>query len=120
MKILLDAHIPTAVTRGLSGHGFDAVALRSWRGGRFLDATDEAILVGAGEEERVFVTYDVHTVSSLLRRWLEDGTEHTGVVLIRAKTVLPNDVGTAVHDLLQLCRTYQDQPWANRVVFLTR
>ena len=120
MKILLDAHIPPAVARGLSEQGIDAVALRSWRGGRFLDATDSAILVGAGEEERVFVTYDVHTVPSLLRRWLEDGVDHTGVVLISAKTVPPNDVGTLVHTLLQLCQALQDRPWANRIVFLTR
>lgn len=120
MKILLDAHIPTAVGKGLTERGVDAVALRSWRGGRFLDATDEAILAGAGEEERVFVTYDVHTVPPLLRRWLEDGMGHTGVVLISVKTVPPSDVRRLTQALLQLCKGFQDQPWVDRIVFLTR
>lgn len=120
MKLLLDAHIPAVVARELSSQQCDAAALRTWRDGRYLDSTDDMILRAAQDEGRVLVTYDIHTLPSLLKQWVEDGSPHAGVILISVKTIVPSDVGSLTRALQRLCERSGDQAWDDRTVFLER
>lgn len=80
MKILLDAHLPSAVARELWRHGVDVVTLAEWHGGIHRTVSDATIIQAAWEDERVLVTYDAVTIRPLLRNLGEAQKSHGGVV----------------------------------------
>ena len=118
MRLLLDAHVPLAVAVQLRQRGVDAVALRDWRSGAYLTASDEHILLGAVEQNRVFVTYDVHSIPPLLRNLAERGQPHSGVVFIDGRTIRPNDVGALTTGLVALVADAGSADWTNVARFL--
>lgn len=120
IRLLLDAHIPVAVARRLREDRIDVVALRDWLEGNFRHASDEQVLAAASTEERVLVTYDCHTIPSLLKDWAQMDRHHRGVVLVDEKTLMPNDVGGLARALRALVREQGAQPWEDRAVFLQR
>ncbi|MDI3298729.1 MAG: DUF5615 family PIN-like protein [Bacillota bacterium] len=120
MRLLLDEHIGPAVAKALARAGVDAVALREWRSGRFLEAPDEEILSEAAEEARVLVTFDQRTVPPLLKAWAEAGRSHGGVIFVDYRTLPPNDVGGMARALLRLNERLGEAEWRDRVVYLAR
>jgi len=118
IRLLLDAHISPSIAKQLQGEGIDTVALRDWQYGHYLSASDEQILIEATVDKRVLVTYDLRTIPPLLKEWAETGQQHSGVILIDEKTLLPNDVGGLLRAIRILVRDHGDDEWQDQVVFL--
>jgi len=119
MRLLLETHVPRAVTTQLQRHGIDAVALQDWQAGAYREADDEEILMAAAADRRVVVTFDRKTFPSRLKIWAETGLHHAGVLLISQKTFSPTDIGGLVRALLHLVEASGDQDWTDRVVYMS-
>ena len=61
-RLVLDEHVNPFVAAVLREHGYDAVAMREWDGGRWLGSSDESLLRAALADDRTLVTYAVHTI----------------------------------------------------------
>jgi predicted nuclease of predicted toxin-antitoxin system len=120
MRLLLDEHVSPAVAEGLVRAGGDAVALRAWLGGRYLEAPDETILAEAAREGRVLITYDQRTIPPLLKLWAETGRRHAGVVFVDHRSIPPDDIGALVRALGELLERMGGLDWTDRLVFLRR
>ena len=120
MTFLLDEHVAPAAAEGLRKLNIEAIALRDWQRGRFLEATDEAILSQAEADGVPLVTYDQRTIPTILKLWGESGRSHGGVVLVDHRTIRPGDVGGMVRALKALHDQAGQAPWRDRVVFLQR
>ena len=120
MRLLLDEHLGPALADALIKRGVDAVALTAWHGGRYLEASDEAILTASVAEHRVLATYDQRTIPPLLRVWGEGGRGHAGVVFIDHRTIAPNDIGGLARALVELQKRLGELDWSDRTVFLGR
>jgi predicted nuclease of predicted toxin-antitoxin system len=118
MRLLLDAHISPAVARGLQHDRIDALALRDWLEGNYLDASDEVILAAAFADERILVTFDLRTIPRLLKEWAESGQQHAGIILIDERTIRQQDVGGLRRALRRLVEQDNGVAWINRVVYL--
>jgi hypothetical protein len=116
--LLLDAHIDPKVASALRKRGIDAVALRDWREGAFLFASDEVVLRAAAGEARALVTYDVSTIPMLLRLLAESEVDHAGVVFVSHKTIPHRRVGPLVTALAELADRVKETDLINRVLFL--
>ncbi len=122
LAFLLDEHIPAAVAQAASRqcHDMKIMALPHWRSGSFLGATDPEILVGAKQDGLTLVTYDQRTIRPLLKRWAEEGTDHSGLVFVDHLTIAPKEVGKLARALCDLWKSERRANWLNRVVFLAR
>lgn len=118
MKLLLDEHVSPAVADGL--HHSDAEVLRAWFGGRYPEASDEAVVSAAADDDRVLVTYDQRTIRPHLKLWAEVQRSHAGVVFIDHRTILPNDIGGLARALELLVQQQGQLRWTDRIVFLRR
>ena len=120
MKLLLDEHVALAVARNLSAPGVEAMALRDWHAGAYLQVADDVILQAAHAEGWILVTYDRRTIPHLLKTWGEQGIAHGGVVFVDERTIAQNDVGGLIRALAQLVNRLGDAEWESREVYLTR
>lgn len=119
MRLLLDAHVPPAVARGIPpALGVEVVALRDWAGGEFLNADDKVILRAATAENWVLVTYDRKTIPPVLDAWAEQGIEHSGVIFVDEKTFAQDDIGGLIRALVHLIGDLGDVDWKDRMVYL--
>ncbi len=94
----------------------EAVALRDWRGGAFLNRPDEEILRAAFLEKRILVTFDVNSIPELLVRLAVAGEDHAGVILVSSLSFDQDDLGSLARALVPL--TQLPDPWFNRSLFL--
>jgi len=122
LRLLLDEHISPVVARELRVKYPDlfVVALQEWNGGTHLGLADEQLLLLAREEELTLVTYDLRTIAPLLKRWVEAGTSHAGVIFVDDRTIASNDFGGLVRSLSSLWQSYGTQVWTEWVFFLAR
>lgn len=118
MRFLLDEHISPKVARELQKEGLDAVPLQTWHDGSYMQQPDETILKAARDDNRILVTYDVHTIPRLLKEWAERGQAHAGIILISSSAIPPKDYGRLIGALQALVQRDRDVPWHNRVLFL--
>jgi predicted nuclease of predicted toxin-antitoxin system len=102
---MLDAHVPSAVARGLEAVGIDVVIVATWEGGYLRTAPDTNILTVAANENRVLVSHDAQTLRPLAAEWAERGQRHAGIILIDDRTFRQNDVGGIVRALRALVAT---------------
>ena len=97
---MLDTHLSPALAELLRGHGVDAVAasedpdLRS--------ATDEELLREASRQRRALVTFNVRDYVALARRWAFEERSHAGILLLHARSIRQDDIGTQLRALLHL------------------
>ena len=119
---MLDSHIPAAVITALrKGHpGLDVQHLARWRGGDLLEAQDADILAACAEESRVWITYDLATVPSLLTRLASEGQEHAGVFLVDDATIPPEEIGRLAAAISDLIREIGEADTRNLVRFVQR
>jgi hypothetical protein len=96
----------------------EAVALRDWRGGAFLELDDAVILTAAVDENWVFVTYDLRTIVDLTRDWGELDRHHAGIIFVDDKSIPSRDVGGLLRALLALIARDANVVWLDRAVFL--
>jgi len=122
LKLLLDEHISPDVADGLRQRQKRAqvISLAEWEGGRFLGASDVAILAEAAAQKLTLVTYDRKTIPPLLKAWAESGRDHGGVIFVDEKTIAPADIGGLVRALQNLTQAFVKADWRNRVTFLRR
>ncbi|MGH2487053.1 MAG: DUF5615 family PIN-like protein [Ktedonobacterales bacterium] len=120
MRLLLDEHVGIAVARGLVAAGCEAVALRDWHAGAYLQTADDDILRTACEEMYTLVTYDLRTIPRLLKQWAEQGIPHGGIVFVDQRTIAPNNIGGLIRSLRRLVEAHGDAEWVGRVMYLSR
>ena len=118
MRLLLDAPVAAAVAEQLRVHGIDALALPEWKEGHYTSADDEELLAAAHADRRVLVTFDCHTIPSLLKDIAETGQHHGGIILVAARTFRANDIGGLLCALLALFEQQGDADWEDTVLFL--
>ena len=118
MRLLLDAHLSPVIAQRLMAQGTDAVSVRDWQSGIYLEAVDDRILTAALAEQRVLVTFDARTIPSALKERAETGRHHAGVVVVDDRTIRQNDRGGLIVALAALARDAGDQDWHNRLDWL--
>jgi predicted nuclease of predicted toxin-antitoxin system len=111
-SVALDVHLPHALTDALTRSGVDAVHLAHW--GDLRTASDEAILAATTTAGRVFITRDASTVPSLANRWVDDGRQHAGVLLV-SKRIAMQDIGGMLAAILHELRRDDSGSFANLV-----
>jgi hypothetical protein len=122
LAYLLDEHLSPRIAAELTARRpeIPVVAMRAWHGGAYLGADDPTILAAAHAESRALVTFDLRTMSPLLREWSEAGRPHGGVVFVHPRTFAAHDIGGIILALVQLWEATRYLDWTDRVVFLQR
>ncbi len=122
LRLLLDEQISHVIATELRrrNKAIDVQSLNSWNDGQFLGANDEMLLVAASQENRTLVTYDLSTISRILKAWGQQDLPHAGVIFIDNKTLPSNDFGALILGLEQLWSSERKSYWTNRVVYLVR
>ena len=122
MRLLLDSHVPAAVTNALRIRqpGLDVQHLAQWRAGDLLEADDADILRACEREQRVWVTYDLATVPELLTRFASEGQDHAGVFLVDDATIPPEKIGALANAISDLIEEIGDEGTRNLVRFVQR
>lgn len=118
MRLILDAHIPSAVAKALRTAGIDIETLDGWRAGAQRHADDGLILEAALADNRVLVTYDCRTISPLVTEWAMAGRHHGGVALVDERTIHPSDVGGLIRAIEAMVREDGGESWQDRVIYL--
>jgi hypothetical protein len=93
----------------------EVLSLKEWG---YLGESDEVILGSAFEEGLTLVTYDLRTISPLLKSWSEAGKAHGGVIFIDWKTIAPDNFGALVRALSSVWDRDGQECWRDRVVYL--
>lgn len=121
LRLLLDEHLSPVVAQQLTAvrPDIEIVSIYHWKGGRYEEADDDVLLRAAHEDGMTLVTYDQATIPPLLVTWGEEGTSHSGVILINRRTIAPNDFGGLIRALTRLWDRTQALDWTNRMVYLT-
>lgn len=122
LKLLLDEHISPDVADGLRRRNRSLVAhsLGEWQNGDYLGQDDFSCLREAAAQRLTLVTYDRRTIPPLLKTWMEEGRNHSGVIFVDEKTISPADIGGLVRALSELYKTMGNWDWTDRVCFLRR
>jgi predicted nuclease of predicted toxin-antitoxin system len=122
MKLLLDAHIPSAVAATLRQRvpGLDVQHIAKWQGGDLLESEDADILTACARDGRIWITYDLATVPELLNRFGEAGQDHSGVFLIDDATIPAHDIGGIAASVLALVSEIGHADTTNLVRYLRR
>ncbi|MBV9389375.1 MAG: DUF5615 family PIN-like protein [Chroococcidiopsidaceae cyanobacterium CP_BM_ER_R8_30] len=117
LRLLLDEHIsPTiSVQLRVKRSQMEVLSLKEWG---YLGESDEVILSCAYEEGLTLVTYDLRTISPLLKSWSEVGRTHGGVIFIDWKTIAPTNFGALIRALSSVWDKDAQTSWRNRVVYL--
>src|SRR6266702_380460 len=120
LKLLLDEHISPKVAVGLRSRNrlLTVRAMPDWESGEFLGLDDEACLKEAANQGLTLVTYDRRTIPPLLKRWVEEGRRHAGVIFVDEKTISPADIGGLVRALAALAKEARNWNWTDRICFL--
>lgn len=119
VRFLLDEHISPKVARLLRERAVDAAALSEWHNGQYLSQPDDEILRAAQLESRALVTFDVHSIPTVIRYFAESGTDHSGVIFVSTRTFDPGDVSRLAAALERLAALRGDDPLENQVLFLS-
>ena len=120
LHFLTDEHISPAVADQAKRKypGIKITALHFWRDGQFLGAQDSVLIPEAVRDGLTLVTYDPRTIRPLLKAWIEQGVDHSGIVFVDEKTIPPQDLGGLVEALGYLFKYEYRAEWKNRILFL--
>jgi predicted nuclease of predicted toxin-antitoxin system len=118
MRLLLDAHFSTSVSRPLRADDLDVYTLDEWHNGKYRDAGDDEILAVATAEARILVTYDNHIISDIVMVWAAMGRSHAGIVFISSRTIRQQDVGGLIRALRALVEQFEELDWVDRIMHL--
>lgn len=112
--ILLDADVPPALAAALRQLGHDAIAAS---GDPALEALgDLELLREATRRRRVLVTFNVADFAEATRRFAHEQEDHSGVVMIHAKSYPRTNIGGMARALDRLVR--ERESFENAVLFL--
>lgn len=121
LRLLLDEHLSRILAEQLrrTRPELDLQLLADWHDGAYLGVPDAEVLEAAVTEGRTLVSYDKRTLVPLLKVWGEAGKSHSGVVLISAHSIPPNDIGTLLRTLCALWDAQGQLDWTDRVLYLS-
>ena len=120
LRFLTDSHVPPGVAiaaRKLASA--QIIPLREWHGGIHLHEEDPRLLQLASDEKLTIVTYDVNTFPLHVKRRIEMGLDHAGVVYASAH-YQQNDIGGIARGLVQLWKDRSNADWTNCIWFLDK
>ena len=122
LKLLLDEHVSPDVADGLRRRqkGVVVHCLVEWETGRFMGLPDDMLLKEALAQKLTLVTYDRKTIPPLIKRWVEAGQDHGGVIFVDQKTIPSSDFGGLIRALQMLFLESAKWDWTNRIGFLRR
>ena len=110
LRLFLDEDVHVTLAVALRKRGHDAVhALETKR----LGLSDESQLNFAAEENRALVTFNTGDFVRLHNRWIEEGREHSGIIVSKQ---LP--VGETLRRLLALLQKESGDSMKGQVRFL--
>ena len=110
LPVLLDVHVPVAVTDSLRRSAVDVVTAQEMGLAR---ADDESLLEAAACARRVLVTQDADFLG-IVPRWRDDGRPCGGVIF--ARQGMP--IGPFIDDLILCLEVMSVEEIAGRVVYL--
>lgn len=118
---LLDEHLsprlPGILRKRVNGLVVDS--LHEWANGDLVGQSDRRVIEAATRARRIFVTFDLNTVPSLLQEMAMFEEPHGGVVFISTKAIARNDLGGLSRALANLWHAQSSADWKNRIVFLS-
>lgn len=122
LRLLLDEHLSPRLVKQFQAKWprAEITSVLEWQNGRLAGAPDDALLAEAHQHRLSLVTYDQATIVPLLKSWAEQGTPHSGVILIDDRTTRQDDFGGLLRVLAQLWEKEKTADWLDRVVYLTR
>ena len=121
LRLLTDEHISPTVAEEISKRcrGSNVLSIHDWYEGHFLGQSDEFIMVEASHAKLTLVTFDLRTIPNLLRRWAEQGVDHSGAILVDERTIAHDNIGKLIASLSALWKAQRDLDWCNRVIYLS-
>jgi hypothetical protein len=122
LRLLLDEHLSPRIAQQFRAKcpGGQIESLLLWESGRLSGVPDDVLLTEAREHGWTLVTYDLATITPLLKGWAEQGIDHAGVIFVDDRTIAQNDIGGLVHSLRWVWTRGKDSDWTNAVIYLTR
>ena len=120
LRLLLDEHLSPRIARQFRakfpGSQIESIVL--WEDGRLRGVADDVVLAEAHEQGWTLVTYDLATITPLLKIWAEQGIAHGGVILVDQRTVAPNEIGGLIRSLASIWNQEKNRDWTNVVIYL--
>ncbi|MGO8673315.1 MAG: DUF5615 family PIN-like protein [Capsulimonadaceae bacterium] len=122
LTLLLDENISPSVAVAIARlePAMPVQPFHAWESGAFLGCSDEAVLTRAAELSHTLVTFDLRTITPLVRTLSESGISHAGVILVDQRTIAQRDVGSLARALCRLWRSRGQEDWTDKVVFLLK
>jgi hypothetical protein len=116
VRVLLDAHISGRhIGQPLRSRGHDVLALIE--DDQLSTLADEDVMILAAQEQRIVVTSNVRHFVPIVRRWIEAGSNHAGLILV---THGHQSYGEILRGLDVLFGGRPEQAdWIDRVEFLS-
>jgi predicted nuclease of predicted toxin-antitoxin system len=85
VKLLLDEMLDASIAHGLRKRGYDVAAIQ--RDAALEGKDDPDVLRTATQQNRVLVTNNVEDFARLHQRFLADGEEHAGIILVSSRSL---------------------------------
>ncbi len=122
LRLLLDEHVSPKIAEQLLNRqlALSVVAAVQWDGGAHLGSTDLEMLTLAYQQSLTVVTYDLKTISPLLKAMAEQRVSHGGVIFVDTKTYFPSDIGGLVSMLESVWLKFGHEDWQDRVMYAAR
>jgi hypothetical protein len=122
LQLLLDEQISPDVADGLrkASRGITVRWMAEWESGRFMGLPDHLLLEEAAAQKLTLVTYDRKTIPPLLKRWIEEGRNHGGMIFVDGKTIRSSDFGALIRGLQTLWIEARDWDWKDRIIVLRK
>jgi len=118
LSLILDSHVPPAIAKAArKTAGLSVIPLRDWHGGVYLHESDARLLALAWEARLTSVTYDVNTFPLVVKKRLESGLAHAGMIYVSAR-FRQNAIDVIARALVTLWKKERGLDWTNRIRFL--
>lgn len=117
--VALDVHLALALADALARAGVDVVHITRWPERDLRTASDDEILAATTAAGRVFITRDASTVPALANRWVREGRQHAGVILL-SKRIGRQDIGGMLEAILHELRRAGSEFFVNQVTHAQR
>ncbi len=113
LRLLLDENVPSVLAKVLKEHGFEVV--RAQEVG-LQGADDETQLAWAMEHGYVLFTFDKGTMVLTVRKWIQAGQGHAGVIICEQ---MPREaIGVIVRRLLNVAKVHTNEALKNVTLHL--
>jgi len=121
LRLLTDADITPKVARAVRTMEATCpiLSVRDWEGGKYGEASDEAIILAAQPQGLTLITRDTTTIPRLLDDLFARGLPHAGVIFVAERPFPRKDIGRLARALVQLWLAEEHADWTNRVRYVS-